>query len=178
LTPYFLLAQPAVQKELGLSAEQRARLNPLVDFLRKPSAGEDLANAEKEAAGILQPDQASRLKQFVRQARGPQAMLEPDAAETLGLTEKQKETIRSLLSRGQRDPWRRGPPPGGPPGGRPRPRPGPPPEPDGKQINEQVLQVLRPEQRAAWQQMLGEPFPGDLRFGPPPRGPMGPDHGR
>jgi hypothetical protein len=152
----FLLSQPAVQKDLKLSAEQVAKLAPLVDLRGKPPPKESLA-------AVLEPAQAERLEQIVRQTRGPQALLEAETAAALGLTDKQKEALRALLAPPRREPWRHDD------RGRPRP-PGRRPEGESRQVNDRALQVLTPEQRGRWQAMLGEPFQGDLHFGPPRHG--------
>jgi serine/threonine protein kinase len=168
----FLLGQPAVQKDLKLSAEQLKQVRQLVgrgewsSSVRehtpprstpgKPTTGESLAAAEKALAGVLKPDQSDRLRQIGRQLRGPRGLLDAETAERLGLTEEQKEELRSLLGRSMRGPPRRR-------GRRPEER---------KQINEQALQVLSAEQRSTWKGMLGEPLRGEVRFGPPRGRPM------
>jgi serine/threonine protein kinase len=162
LARVFLVGQPAVQRELKLSDDQARKVAPIVDFRRRPPTGESLAAAEKALDGVLKPDQAERLQQIIRQSRGPHAMLEPATAEALALTAPQKEAIAALLAKSRPEPWRPGP-------GR-RGRGGRPPEVNWKQLNEQVLAVLEPEQRAHWQALLGEPFRAEVRFGPPPRG--------
>jgi serine/threonine protein kinase len=159
----FLLGQPAVREELKLSPEQEKRLAAVLDFRGRPPTPEGFAAAEKAVDDVLSPAQAERLRQVVRQVRGPYALLDPEAAEALGLTARQREKIQSVLGRSFRGPPRREGPGG--PGRRGRP-PGPP-GPDWKQVNAQALAVLEPEQLARWQAMLGEPFRGQIRFGPP-----------
>jgi hypothetical protein len=159
LAPFFLLGQVAVQKDLKLSARQIEQVLPIIDLQRKPAAEDspDVADAEKKLAAILNSEQAERLQQLVRQSRGSHALLDAETVEKLALTEVQQEEIRTILRK--RNLGRsRGPG---------RPRPGHPPGPTRKQIHDQVLQVLRPEQRARWQEMLGEPFQGDIRSGGP-----------
>jgi tRNA A-37 threonylcarbamoyl transferase component Bud32 len=182
LAPLLFLAQPAVQKDLKLSAEQRTKVAPLVDW-RRPHSKDSLAAAEKTLAEVLRPEQKERLNQIIRRSRGPHALLDPEAALALGLTEEQKGAIQSLLAKAKDRPgrglagpgrgMRRGKGPGGrlsargrPPGGRfakgGRLREG-----ERKQLNEQALQVLTPGQRGQWEKMLGPPFRGEYRFGPP-----------
>jgi serine/threonine protein kinase len=160
----YLLAQAAVQKELKLTAEQVKRVAPVVNLKRKPPTKESLAAAEKALAGVLTPEQNERLGQITRQMRGIHALLDPEIATALELTRKQKDEIHSLL-RPPRPPRRRGGGPGGGGGGWGGRRP----EMDRKPNHDKVLAVLSDQQRQRWQSMLGEPFQGEIRFGPPPR---------
>jgi tRNA A-37 threonylcarbamoyl transferase component Bud32 len=205
LARLFLVGQPAVQQELKLSAAQVQEVSAIVDFRGKPPRKESLEAAEKALAGALTPGQEERLQQLVRQSRGAHALLDPETAEELGLEDRQKESIFALLTkpwgkppfggfggpgRGKRRPAGPGPGRGGPrregPGGRGRggPRREGPGRPgpwgrsaaDDKKVHEQVLRVLTDEQRGRWQVLLGAPFAGDLRFGPPPPPPFPPQH--
>jgi hypothetical protein len=162
LARVYLLGQPAVQKDLHLSAEQVKQVAAMVDLRDHPS-GESLAAAEKALGSVLRPDQGERLQQIIRQLRGPHALLDRETAKALGLTEGQREAIHAIRARRPPEPGRSGGPgrPGQP--GRPRRGRGRPNEANAKQLNEQALQVLDPEQRARWQALLGEPFQGDLR---------------
>jgi serine/threonine protein kinase len=163
----FLVSLSSVREELKLSPEQVQQLAPLVNFRRKPPAETDLAAAERKLAEVLTAQQDERLRQIARQMRGVPALLDPETSETLGLTDKQFESIQALLAKAHAR-RRRGP---GKPGNGPPPHPrSRRPEMDRKQFQEQVLAVLTPEQRDTWQQMLGEPFKGEIRFGPPARG--------
>ena len=38
---------------------------------------------------------------------------------------------------------------------------------------EKLLAALTPEQQDRWKELIGEPFKGEIRFGPPPGGPGG-----
>jgi len=51
---------------------------------------------EKELAEILSEKQLARLKQIALQLEGPRAILAPERAEELQLTEEQQEKIRRL----------------------------------------------------------------------------------
>jgi tRNA A-37 threonylcarbamoyl transferase component Bud32 len=173
LAMIFLLGQSAVQKDLKLSADQKARLGPLLEGLCKPPSGERPAT-EKGLAEVLRPEQLERLQQIIRQTRGAFALLDPEAAKALDLTDKQKAAIRAVLfkppgeragpgdragpgGRGGRG-WGGRPPEGGKKGGGPQDQ--------FARFNERILRNLQPEQRKRWQQMLGEPFRGELRLGP------------
>jgi eukaryotic-like serine/threonine-protein kinase len=187
LARLFLLGRPGVQQELKLTSDQVQKLEPVVDFRQPMCPGDSPAEAEKMLRVVLQHDQSDRLKQIVYQSRGPHALLDPEAANALGLTEDQKKEIHHRLEQSMRAGWRRGPGPG--PRGFGGPRRGgpgrgePPPRVDRKQVNEQVkqvneqvLRVLTPEQQKQWQAMLGKPFKGELHF-VPPHPPPPPDEG-
>jgi hypothetical protein len=117
VAPVMLLDQPAVQADLNLSPQQARKVATLLDFRGKPLTDDKLDAVEKGLADVLKPEQAVRLRQLVLQARGPQALLDPDTAQALGLSDRQKEEIRSLLVRSEGGPGRpEGP--GGP--GRPK----------------------------------------------------------
>jgi serine/threonine protein kinase len=181
---HMLLSGPDVKDDLGLTAQQRARLadvfqeiwdhGPLrhLDFPRmtKGERSQQLLAEMKEhesvIAGILTPAQFERLRQIALQIHGLHAFREPDIIAALSLTPEQQEQIRNID---------RGPPHRpGPPGGPPR-RPGPP----GRRVREsaeavsQVMRILTPEQVARWQELVGKPF--IARHGPPPDGPGHPD---
>jgi hypothetical protein len=147
-----LLGQPDVRKELNLTAEQLAALGPLPKGGRKGRPHDGMMEAEKAAEDALTPEQSKRLRQIMRQLRGPEALL--DAADSLGLSDWQVGEIRKWAFRGG-----------------PRGRS----DADRRQAEERALQVLRPDQRQKWQELLGEPFRGEVRFfGPPPRHPPPP----
>jgi serine/threonine protein kinase len=153
-----LLAQESVRTDLKMSEDKQEQVKALVAPRGRWPKPEELAAAEK----LLTPDQAERLQQIARQLRGGRALLEPEVAKTLKLTEAQKESIHALVDGVKRDkPGRPGshPPPG---------RGGRRPDVDWKQINDKALQELTPEQRALWKGMVGETFRGEVRFGPPP----------
>jgi serine/threonine protein kinase len=173
----FLLGQPAVQRDLTLSVEQANKVQGLLDFWGRPPSNEEATAAEKGLAETLRTDQVQRLEQIIRQMRGPQGLLDPETAEALRLTERQKEKIQSVLDRAKPGPPRpnregdqgrqRGGQPRGHGGGGPRIPAG------DKQAEEQVLRVLDAEQRARWESLQGKPFRGNLRVHAPPSRPKG-----
>jgi hypothetical protein len=181
---FVLLLQPAVQKELNLSAEQMEKLTQSLSFGGGAPSRKRFGAAEKALSAVLLPEQNTRLRQIIRQSRGPHALLDPEVVNVLLLTKDQKEAIHSLVARAMRGSGRfrgrsragRGGKrfSGGPgwAGGQPPTPGGPPAEADRKQANDQMLQVLTPEQRAKWHEMLGAPFQGEWPFRPPP--PPGP----
>src|SRR5262249_24599161 len=177
----FLLGQPAVQRDLKLSAQEAEQIKAMLDFRGRPPSNEEVVAAEKGLTAMLRSDQSERLEQIICQTRGPQGLLDPETAQALRLTERQKEQIQAVLEKARpgpcprdehRDSGRyRGP--GGPRGkGGPRPRPGGPSAMLGpKRVEEQGLRVVNVEQRATWRMRLGKPFRGDIRVGPRPQQP-------
>jgi serine/threonine protein kinase len=170
IAPLFLLGQPAVQKDLGLSEEQAGKVQALLDFHGRPPSNEEATAAEKGLAALLRSDQSQRLEQIIRQTRGAQGLLDPETAKALRLTERQKERIQPILDRarpGLCRPREGGEPDRHHPAGMPgrgrlgRRGPGGP-----RQAEEQALHMLSTEQRAQWQALQGKPFRGDLRVQP------------
>jgi serine/threonine protein kinase len=153
----FLLGQPAVHGELKLSPAQAERAQALLDFGGRPPSDEEAAAAEKGLAEVLWQEQSERLEQIIRQMRGPHGLLDPETAQALRLTERQKEQIQTALDSGTPFPG----PLVGRGAGRQSGR-GP------KQVEERALRALSAEQRARWRAMLGKPFRGDIRVAPPP----------
>lgn len=110
--PMVLLQNPGVQQELQLTPEQRAAVGQLFQRLKtkfqdefrkagrggNPELRKSLADsAWGELPGILRPEQERRLREIETQARGAQALLDPDIQERLGLSEDQKGQLRTLL---------------------------------------------------------------------------------
>jgi len=119
--PMFLLGSPKVQKELGLSEEQKAKLKELAaNYFReiRQQAGslgelgeqqriEKLAKVRKKAHadgrdlckkidGVFSSYQRERFKQIVLQVRGVTALGDKDVAEALGLTDQQKRGLKAV----------------------------------------------------------------------------------
>ncbi|HTU24734.1 MAG TPA: serine/threonine-protein kinase [Pirellulales bacterium] len=180
-----LLAQPSVQEDLRLSAEQIEgakqlwldrqeawrRLDPRsFDERSTPLTAEQwdatfdkLAAQEKALGELLTPAQSQRLQQialqWVLQWRGPMALTTPEVAAQLALSAEQIDRLRDLAAQ------RRGQPRGGEAGSREAGPGGPRDRPDrdslGK-IPDQFLDVLSDEQQARLSELIGEPFKGEL----------------
>jgi serine/threonine protein kinase len=174
-----LLTQKSVADELKLTGDQRARIERAVADLerdRRNRFGEFRRLSEREQFGgleriasenekvvadILDPQQARRLKQIDRQMQGPFAFGNAEIAATLQLSEDQKSGIqeihREIMS------W---------PGSARRTRED---RKLGKTFEEvrrenvaKCVGVLTAEQRARWEELIGKPFQGEIRYGPPP----------
>jgi serine/threonine protein kinase len=163
-----LLAHPAVQQALKLSEDQARRVTRLWDQRRqafrmfetlspdqwRPKL-QELLGQELLVAELLQPEQARRLRQITVQHRGAEAFTEPEVADALQLTDRQRAAIRSILDETRQSlaALRQG---------GPRPEGWKKAEELWKSARERVLQELSGEQRARWQELIGEPF--DLRM--------------
>jgi eukaryotic-like serine/threonine-protein kinase len=168
--PLRLLVQKSVQDDLKLTEDQVRRIMEKAEVRTPPARGSlpfllpaDWEAREKAALAVLTEAQDRRLRQIALQVRGAQALGDAEVAEALGFTEAQKERVRGLVFDGRRFSW--GPGSGGPGGRRS--------DEARKAPLEQALEVLTPEQRAKWNEMTGEPFRGELRYG----GPGGPGFG-
>jgi serine/threonine protein kinase len=181
-----LLSQPAVQRELKLSDDQRAQLNTWLSGLdaegvffpppfarRNPQQQQQkpeqlaakVTQSESSLAKILSPEQAERLQQIYRQMRGVAIFTDPEVASALSLTDEQRQAIRKIrVSYG---------------GGGPPHRHGP----EETEAMNRVLGLLTPAQVQTWNQLIGERVSDiDAGFdhahgGRGPGGPGGPGDG-
>ncbi|MBX7132023.1 MAG: hypothetical protein K1X67_05015 [Fimbriimonadaceae bacterium] len=165
-----LLMSPDVQKELGMTASQKQKVEALFKSMPRPSMPEPgkrpeppkgMDDFEKKLKAILNASQLARFEQLQLQARGPMAIMEPETAKKLGLTEKQKTQVRDIFQSSRR------PQP-------PQSKPGERPDFEKMQkdiakyrneLNAKLLGVLTADQRKKWSSMIGKPF----KF---PTGPM------
>jgi hypothetical protein len=170
-----LLGQESVQKELKLTPDQIEKTKAALDKQGQAFQelqglqGEERAKkfdemrkeADKTIAEILKPDQAKRLKQITLQQQGVRgAVANPEIAKELAITEDQKGKIQEIQ------------------------------EETGKQMkelfqggfseenrkkmteinkaaNDKVMVLLTDDQKAKWKEITGEPFKGEIHFGPP-----------
>ena len=107
----FLIRDPAIQTELGLSPDQRRAIRTLLDEVDGPlwalrdlppkEAGEKLrplvVRVENGLAGLLDARQRSRLDQIAVQYRGLPALLDPDLSGKLSLRDDQRGQIQSIV---------------------------------------------------------------------------------
>ena len=116
-----LLQSATVQKELNLTDDQKDKLKEYSDKaqaamrelfagMRDLSADERAAKmaenrkkmdsqaeeAKKTIEGILLPNQLDRLKEVALQVRGPQALADKEVQTSVGLTDDQKDKIKTI----------------------------------------------------------------------------------
>ena len=122
-SPYTLLAADAVAKELNLTAEQKTKIKTINDTAQAATrdAMESMQDLEpqerqqkmpeiqktmrsvrdqqnKSLKGVLEDNQAKRLKEIFVQLRGEQALRDPEVQNALGLSDDQKAKINSPLA--------------------------------------------------------------------------------
>jgi len=182
-----LLGNKSVRDDLKLTEEQARVVTELSDQRREALRGwknlgwdqwQTKVNALTAEEGErlteeLLPEQRRRLEQIALQQRGPQAIADHEVADRLRLTEDQRRKVRTITdamwSRLSWDAYRSA---GHHHGWPPRP---PKPDDSWKTMKQQLTDVLTTEQKVKWQELLGEPFKGEIRQGPPFGGP--PRHG-
>jgi eukaryotic-like serine/threonine-protein kinase len=119
---------------------------------------EEARQQEQFVAKVLRPEQARRLKQIALQQRGPMAFLDSTVAESLKLSQKDRETIRKVIDEA------------GPfyrfrsskseePSGSPRP----PMTTVFRETVNRILDLLTETQRERWGEMTGEPVNAPFR---------------
>jgi hypothetical protein len=174
------LREASVRSDLGLSADQTARLSHVWEEWgpRPPDgpggfpppmpmaeqAAKGASELKAELTAILTAAQMDRLAQISRRLRAVAAFSDPDVEAALGLSDGQKQVIGDLQSQFD-DRRHRG---RGPDFGRPD---------DQDSINtiNAIADRLTPEQKQIWQGLIGKPFTGSFsRFGPGPGPGFGP----
>ncbi len=181
-SPMMLLGQESVQKELKLTPDQIEKTKAALDKQREAFQGlgnlqgeerakkfeEMRKEADKTIAEILKPDQAKRLKQITLQQQGVRgAVANPEIAKELGITEDQKGKIQEIqeetgkqmqeLAQGGFSEENRKKM-----------------QEISKAANDKVMGLLTDDQKSKWKEITGEPFKGEIRFGPPGGGPRRP----
>jgi len=181
----WLVTQKSVQEELRLTEEQVTKIAKLDDKKYQALTWENTArlsqydkekiaeqqdlSAERSLPWILDAEQMKRLKQIYFQQRGHSAWNDPEVAEELKITREQKDELKALQDKQQKEMRELFRPNFGA-----NPDPAQPPI-TREQIEElrktqeaQINGVLKPEQHEIWVQMLGAPFKGSID--PQPRG--------
>jgi hypothetical protein len=154
-----LLRMPAVQQELKLTDDQKSQITAAVGAIGAPKVKgdktavkpgpEQIGEAADTVQKVLNESQQKRLKELTLQFEGPIAILEPETAKQIGLTQAQRASIRDALSslapglkgqklsaderRAKMQAFR-------------------------KEVGDKILQLLTDSQRSQWKQMLGAPF--------------------
>lgn len=167
-----LAQNEAVQKELGVTDDQKSKLREAAEAGRRPRAGQGggqrdfqnmsnedrqrlreeanqrRAEQDKKIADILDAKQLARLKQIQVQAAGAGVLMNEEVAAKLNVTDEQRqkvtEGLRALRPQGQ---------PGGGQGGGPAAF---------AQMRERslavLMDVLTDDQKATLKELAGEPF--------------------
>jgi hypothetical protein len=185
-TPGALLANPSVQKELGLSEDQIGKVKEVTQKINekygeerrelfKGGKGGDPAEARakatelgkktsaetmKELAGTLKPDQEKRLNQIVLQQQGVNAFRESTVQTALKLNDEQKESVKTIaddLAKDMRD-LAPGRGQGKGKGGGFNPENMQKMEALRKEAVDKAVAVLNADQKAKWKEMTGAPF--------------------
>jgi hypothetical protein len=108
--PMMLLGQESVQQELKMTEDQIAKVKEhqqkaagnfgalagLTPEERQKKFQEMAQENEKFLGDVLKPEQKKRLDQIVLQQRGGDALTDPKVQQTLGITDDQKEKIKSI----------------------------------------------------------------------------------
>lgn len=177
MNPLQLMTEKAVREELKLSDDQVQKASEalkkqapkregLRDFEpeeRVKKMNELIKEANQTAVTILKPEQMKRLREIHLQLQGPQAFHSPGVVRELKITDEQKEKIQELQKEAHKEMTELR-------------KPGGDREKVLKRIEEiskanrdKILALLTVEQKAHWKQMTGEPFKGEIRFGPRPK---------
>ena len=107
----FLLREPAVHADLGLSAEQKQRLveiNESFDGIllatrnMQPEEGqkriaEVMTKTREQVSQLFSSEQQTRLRQIAYRLRGLSFVLIPHVSEQLGLSDQQKHDIEAIV---------------------------------------------------------------------------------
>ena len=158
-----LLRAEAVQKELGVTAEQLTKLKEVLEAGRGPGGGQRNENAteeertkareerakqvaeqDKKIGEILKPEQVARLKQIRLQASGAMAIAGDELVKELKITDDQKTKIGTVMQE-MRDAMQGG----GGAGGFAEMR---------EKINAKVMEILTAEQKTKYKELCGKPF--------------------
>jgi Spy/CpxP family protein refolding chaperone len=167
-----LLAQPSVQQELKLSDEQIKKVGDAVaqdreEFRkirelprdqREPKFAELFETSRKQTRAIVTPEQAHRLRQIVWQQEGGLAFCHPHVAKELQLSAEQKEKIKAIQKETRealKNYWMENAPQNRAQVFSKR-----------KELHDdaaaKMMALITPEQKAKWQEMIGEPFTGAI----------------
>ena len=154
-----ILTEESMRKEIGCTEDQSSKITEAADELtpkakpgvvmrggpaaigvigmRRPPTPEAIAEFQKKVVKVLNPDQLKRLKQIGLQTEGPGVILNIKIGIHLKLTEDQAESLEELIASKQKTPAT---------------------EESTKELSDEVVKVLKPEQREKWADMIGKPI--------------------
>ncbi len=168
-----LLRQKSVQEELKTTSEQNEKIHAFADKQwKKVKAMKGSSEAERDQEfekmakanqeflqNTLRPEQVKRLNEIAMQVAGLLWVMRSDVASALNLTDDQKQKIRELHREARKEAqealrsenqaveeekFR-----------------------EMRQTNRRrLMSILTDDQKAKWRQLAGQPFRGELHFGP------------
>jgi Spy/CpxP family protein refolding chaperone len=112
-----LMEFKTVQKDLKLTGNQQAKLHDLVakagvvgelmSYVGPYERDQMQAELDKTAEGILSPEQTARINEICVQILGADALSDPAVVQAFGVTEKQKEALKTITPRSKENSERR-----------------------------------------------------------------------
>jgi Spy/CpxP family protein refolding chaperone len=170
--PLMLLAQQSVQDELKLTDEQAKQVRERARKQREANAGlqdlppeerrqklqENARENERFLDKVLEPGQRKRLRQIRLQLQGPRAAVNPQVTNDLQLTDEQMKQLRDIQDDAFTEMRKIREDTSDPRELRTRMA-------DlNRKVNEQVIKLLTPEQKARWKELTGKSSKGRLNF--------------
>ncbi|MFN3689387.1 MAG: hypothetical protein ACK4UU_00505 [Fimbriimonadales bacterium] len=160
-----LLQRPDVQRELNLTEQQKNQIRQMQENQR--TAMQELRTLPPEQrrqkmqelrekndpTSVLNETQKKRLREIELQAMGAFALLQPDVADQLKLTQEQRSKLQGIVMQSMqqvREQFQSG--------GFGQGQGAQQMQQLREQMEKQMLEVLTPAQRQQWQQMQGKPF--------------------
>lgn len=160
-----LLERPDVQRELNLTEQQKSQIRQMQENQR--TAMQELRNLPPEQrrqrmqevrekndpTKVLNETQKKRLREIELQAMGAFALMQPEVADELKLTQEQRSRLQGVVMQSMqqlREQFQGG--------GFGQGQGAQQMQQMRDQMEKQMLEVLTPAQRQQWQQMQGKPF--------------------
>ena len=104
-----MLMAPELQKELKITAAQKASIEKIIKEMRAAPRGANGGNRDSmqkyqtRLMGVLSQWQKTRLKEIQLQMQGGSALLSPEVQKTLGITAAQKTKLNSIRDASQKE---------------------------------------------------------------------------
>jgi hypothetical protein len=173
LSPFMLLYNKDVQKDLNLTADQINKLTQEMDAQKSTRQGfSDLNDNERNAKTkewnqrverivneTLKSDQSRRLRQIACQVYGPICFCRTECADELKLTPDQRAKCKQIVE----DTWKQASNNFKPNGDRSDAM-----KKRSDMVNRaknQMMSLLTSAQKDTWKQMCGSPFTGEIKYG-------------
>jgi hypothetical protein len=173
-----LLTQKSVQEDLKLSEDQVKKLSEAarkqfeafgklqeVDEADRPKKMEEIRKEGRKAvADILSKEQTKRLGEIRLQVERAAAFADPAVAKQLNFNDDQKKQLKAIQEEANKARTQILEDAGGD-----FQTAGPKIREAMQKANAKMMKVLNEDQQAKWKEMIGKPFKGQIRFGPPRR---------